>query len=355
LKSIRVKIQTLCLLLTPLLAGGCDSWVAYDFVKAPNLDWPTRGKDAPPDVLAQHYVTKQLRIKVGPPAATLSVWIIDAIQGHGTIIITRGRYPDGIAVRLNVSDPIHGGPPPPRGTLFLLPGRGDSKEDPAYELYSLVLATEGYRVILVDQRGHGRSTGDLISYGAHESHDMVQVLDALEKQGLVCGEVGVMGISYGASVGICWAAIDPRIHGVVAIEPFSSIRDASADAGPQFLGVGQWFYTSKDYADITMRIGQLAGFDPDRDSPLYAIAHTSTPVLIFHGLSDKFLRPAHSIRLHAADPDHSRLILIAGANHFDLWLVAIRTIMQQSDEWFARYLTTSVSISDPTTRPDKIN
>ena len=353
---MRVTVQTLCLLLAPLLAGGCDSLVAYDFVKAPNHDWPTRGIDAPADVLAQHYVAKQLRIAVGPPAATLSVWVINPLEGHGTVSITQGRFSGDAVVSLNVSPSAHDDPPaPPRGTIFLLSGRGDSKEDPPYELYSLALAGEGYRVILVDQRGHGRSTGDLISYGAHESHDMVQVLDALEKQGLIYGEVGVLGISYGASVGICWAAIDPRIHGVVALEPFSSIRDASADAGPQFLGVGRWFYSSKDYADITMRIGQLAGFDPDRDSPLYAIAHTNTPVLIIHGLSDDFLRPAHSIRLHAADPDHSRLILIAGANHFDLWLVALRTIMQQSDEWFARYLTTTVSISEPTTRPVKIN
>lgn len=156
LKSIRLKIPTLCLLLTPLLAGGCDSWVAYDFVKAPNLDWPTRGKDASSLVLAQHYVTKQLRIKVGPPAATLSVWIVNPVDGHGTVSITRGRYPGDTVVSLNVTRSTHDDPPaPPKGTLFILPGLGDSKEDPPYELYSLALAGEGYRVILVDQRGHG--------------------------------------------------------------------------------------------------------------------------------------------------------------------------------------------------------
>jgi pimeloyl-ACP methyl ester carboxylesterase len=311
-----------------------------------------RGKDAPPSLLSDHYVFKQLRISVGPPPASLSVWIVDPIGGPGVVSIS--GHPGDAVVKLTLS-PNHSPSPPPKGTIFLLPGLGDSKEEAPYQFYSLLMATSGYRVVLVDHRGHGRSTGDRISYGAHESHDMVQVLDALQQQGLVAGDVGVLGISYGASVGICWAAIDPRVRSVVALEPFSSIRDASVDAGPEMLGVTKWFYSQDDYRDITRRIGRLADFDPDRDSPLFAIAHSTTPVLIFHGRNDDFLRPQHSIRLHEAAPTHSRLILIAGANHFDLWLVGLNTIMPQANEWFSRYLGTRVTVSYPTTRPEKIN
>lgn len=337
------------------MAGGCNSLVASHFVRAPNQGWAMRGKDAPDSVLAQHYVSKQLRIDVGPPAASLSVWIVNPMPGHGTVSISDHGYPGDAVVTLNISPDRSSDAPIPRGTIFLLPGLGDSKEEAPYQFYSLALAGEGYRVVLVDHRGHGRSTGDRISYGAHESHDLVKVLDTLQRQGLVAGEVGVLGISYGASVGICWAAIDPRVRGVVALEPFSSIHDAAADAGPEMMGITSWFYTQNDYRDIERRIGRLADFDPQRDSPLFAIAHSTVPILIIHGRADNFVHPAHSIRLHEAALDHSRLILVAGAGHFDLWIVGMHTIMEQSDEWFARYLTSPVSVSFPVTRPDKVN
>jgi pimeloyl-ACP methyl ester carboxylesterase len=352
----------LLLLIYPLLLAGCDSYVANKFVQAPNRDWPNRywairGLDAPQSELLEHHVSQQLRLDVGPPAASLSVWIVNPIPSPDYLFLDSGPFGYPI-VRLATppQDPLSTQPAqPPRGTVFLLPGLGDGKEEMKYQFFSLGLACQGYRVILVDLRGQGRSTGDRISYGAIESRDMVQVLDALEQRGLIAGQVGAVGNSYGASVAICWAAIDPRVRGVVALEPFSSLPDAEADAGAMILGPTRWMYSKEDYRDITFRMGRLAGFDPDRQNALFAIAHSDTPVLLIHGQSDDFLRPAHSVRLHAAAPDHSRLILVAGADHFDLWIKGAKIIMRQSEEWFGRYLTPPVSAAYPATRPERIN
>jgi len=353
---LRQSLVKILLLICPLLAG-CNSYVANKFVQAPNRDWPIRGLDAPQSVLLEHHVSQQLRLNVGPPAASLSVWIVNPIPSPDYLYLDLG--PHGFPI-VRLATPPHDSPSiqpakPPRGTVFLLPGLGDGKEELPYQFYSLGLACQGYRVILVDHRGHGRSTGDRISYGAIESRDMVQVLDALEQRGLIAGEVGAVGISYGASVAICWAAIDPRLRVVVALEPFSSLGDAETDAGPMLLGPTRWMYSKDDLRDITLRIGRLAGFDPDRQNALVAIAHSRTPVLLIHGQSDDFIRPAHSIRLHAAAPDHTRLILVPGADHFDLWLKGANIIMGQTDEWFGRYLTPPASAAYPATRPERIN
>jgi pimeloyl-ACP methyl ester carboxylesterase len=339
---------SLPLLICLAFTSGCDSYLAGKFVEAPNHHWSVRGKDAPPDVLADHHVAQQLRIDVGPPSASLSVWIIDPFTFHGTVAIVPDEhgYP---TVRLETSPPTD--PPPdsksqisnfksqiPKATIFLLAGLGDGKDELPYQFYSLALAAEGYRVIMVDHRGHGRSTGDRIGYGSYESHDMVQVLDTLQERGLIGGEVGIVGISYGASVGICWAAIDPRVRVVIALEPFSSIRDAEADAGPMMLGIFKNMFSKKDYDQIIVEMGQIDGFDPDRQSPLFAIAHTTTPVLLIAGKADDFVRPAHSQRLHAAAPDHTKLILVDGAGHFTLWYLAAGLIMHETNDWFDRYL-----------------
>ena len=338
-------------LLLPLLAlAGCNGLVANDLVTPQNQDSPLRGQDASAQVLEEHHVSEQLRFNVGPPSASLSIWIVDPIPLPVSIYIDSDSH-DEPKVRLVYAPQTRPSTQPfstrsaptPRGTIFLLHGLGDSKEYFPYEFYSFIMAGQGYRVILVDSRGHGRSTGDHLTYGARESQDLVQILDELQRQGLIVGNVGVFGISYGASTAICWAGIDPRVRAVVALEPFSSLRDAAVDAGPILLGSTSWMFSNNDFQKIATRVGKLGGFDVDRDSPLAAIAHCMTPILLIHGKADNFLRPAHSIRLHQADPDHSKLILVDGASHLDLWFRAADMITRESNHWFEQYLPTEQS------------
>ena len=342
-------------LVLPLLLAGCNSTIAAKFVAAPNRDLAIRGQDAPQAVLDEHHVSRQLRVNVGPPNASLSVWIVDPVSSPATVSLTAGPTADDLPIaRLTILPQTQPSPAdrPTKGTIFLLHGLNDTKEFVTYEFYSFGIACQGYRVVLVDLRGHGRSTGDRIAYGAYEAHDLVQVLTVLQAQGLIVGNVGVVGISYGAAVGICWAGIDSRVKAVVAMEPFSSLRDAAFDAGQDMLIGLPRIFTRHDLNDITNQIGQIDGFDPDRQSPLYAISHMTTPVLLIHGKQDTFLHPQHSIRLHQADPDHSELILVSGADHFDLWYTAVTMIKYESNHWFDRYLaTTRPSEQSPSQSP----
>jgi hypothetical protein len=335
-------LRILLILIIPAMGTGCNNYVAEKFVRAPNTGSAIRGLDAPDSVLADHHVAEQLRVNVGPPGASLSVWIVNAVSAPAFLSLDPGSGSrDRPVARLTVlpqTQPSIQDDRPPKGTIFLLHGLEESKENVESQFYSYGLACEGYRVVLVDLRGHGRSTGDHIGYGGYEAHDLSQVLDVLQSRGLIAGNVGVLGVSYGASVGICWAAVDPRVKVVVALEPFSSLRFASRDAGASMLLAFRWMFSKNDLQDITDRIGRIDGFDPDHASPLYAIAHMTTPVLLIHGKLDDFLYPEHSIRLHEAAPDHSQLILVDGADHFDLWYKAIAMIMKESNEWFERYL-----------------
>lgn len=326
----------------PFVGMGCNNYVAEKFVAAPNRNLPIRGQDAPDSVLTEHHVAEQLRMTVGPPDASLSVWVVNSVSGPAFLSLSPGPTARDLPVPrmglLPQTRPSDLSERPPKGTVFFLHGLEEDKEDLPCTFYSFALACEGYRVVLVDLRGHGRSTGDRIGYGGYEAHDLVQVLDNLQSRGLIVGKVGVMGISYGASVGICWAAIDPRVKVVVALEPFSSIRFASQDAGATMLMAFRWMFSKNDLQDITNRIGRIDGFDPDHSSPLYAISHMKTPVLLIHGKMDDFLYPEHSIRLHEAAPDHSQLVLVDGADHFDLWYRAVKMIVAKSNDWLGRYL-----------------
>lgn len=335
-------IRAMSVLILAVACAGCKNSMAESFVKAPNRNSPLRGLDAPQTELAEHHVADQIRVNVGPPDASLEVWVVDPVTGPAYLSLTPGTSDQADQVaRLTMvpaTRPDDHAERPIKGTIFLLHGLSDSMADGQYKFYSLGIACQGYRVVLVDLRGHGRSTGEHISYGAYESRDMVQVLNALERRGLVAGKVGVLGVSYGASVGICWAAIDPRVRAVVAVEPFSSLTFAAYDAGARLLGAMRWVYSKHDIQDMTDRVCQIDGIDPERDSPLYAISHMNTPVLLIHGKRDNFVTPAHSIRLHEAAPNHSELILVNGADHFDLMHKAVNLIMTESNDWFERDL-----------------
>jgi pimeloyl-ACP methyl ester carboxylesterase len=328
--------------------SGCTRLLAERLVEAQNLNLhDLRNVDASAETLRAYYVTKQLRVPVGPPRATLSVWIMDPLGRPGTVTV----YADatgqpGLRVRLDpTTEPATRAALRPKGTLFILHGIGDQKQLVGYQFWSTILRGEGYRVVLVDLRGHGRSTGMRLTYGVGEARDLAQLLDALLDGGEIVGDVGVLGASYGAATAIQWAAIDPRVKAVVALEPFSTLRDAARDAWPTLLGKRRWMFSDGSVQDAVSLAGSLANFDPDTENPLRAIAKTRTPILLIHGKDDTFLKPAQSERLHAAAPDHTKLVLVDGANHFNLWLFGYPTIRAESLPWFGRYL------SGPTTAP----
>jgi pimeloyl-ACP methyl ester carboxylesterase len=330
--------KQLTLVVILLAMSGCARLLADRMVRAPNQKLtPDERTDATEERLRELHVTEQLRIPVGPPAATLSVWMIDPVPTRETIELVRvNRRLEARIYREAATQPLSTQPAAVKGTIFLLHGIEDNKEKGPYVLYREMIARAGYRVIQLDFRGHGRSTGDWMTYGAVESHDMVQVLDALQSMGLIEGRVGVLGVSYGASVGIMWAGIDPRVKAVIALEPYCTLRDAAHDAADWVLGKSRWLFSDSDIQDCVNAAGEIAGFDPDQVSPLRAITQTSAPILLIHSRADELVPYTHSVRLHQAAPGHSRLILVDGQSHFDMWLRSLDMIRAASLAWLDR-------------------
>jgi pimeloyl-ACP methyl ester carboxylesterase len=238
-----------------------------------------------------------MRVDVGPPAAILSLAMIDA--------------------------------PNPRATVFVLHGIRDSKE--SMRGWGEMLAEAGYRAILVDLRGHGRSTGDALTYGVTESADLSQVLDALGERKLVVGRVGVMGNSYGAATAIQWAGHDPRVDAVVAVAPFASLREVVPGYLPLPLPT-----------NFVNRVIDLAairgGFDPDAASAVEAIRRTHAAVLLIHGRDDRRIPSWHSERIYAAGAKHAHLVLVEGAGHESVTRAPETRLAERSSRWFESYL-----------------
>jgi len=277
-----------------LLIGGAwllPHWMPTAIVYAPNF-----GKQ--PDVslrmssaqLRARGISLQMDVQVGPPAARLSIWMMEPARQ------------------------------PARGTVLVLHGIRDSKSSMLGMGH--LLADGGYRSVLVDLRGHGLSSGDWLTYGVVDCEDLTQVLDAIDLQKFLTEPVGVFGCSYGAATAIQLAAHDPRVQSVVAVAPFSTLHVA-VHSYARLLGLG--FFLPRRLIDQAVEdAGQIGHFQPSEASPLRAIQQTNARVLLIHGTADWKIPPSSSQQLHVAAPNHSRLMLVEKAGH-DSVMATIQT------------------------------
>jgi pimeloyl-ACP methyl ester carboxylesterase len=285
------------------------SWIAHGIAVAPNAGRIFRREDDPSlSELQSLGVDEQLRVEVAAACArsvSLAVWIIE---------------PKTEAL----------------GTVFVLHGVRSDK----YWLKGLAaqVAQQGYRAVLPDLPGHGRSSGDWLTYGACEAHELKALLDELTRRGRVTGNVGVVGLSYGAAVGLQFAAVDSRVRAVVAIAPFSSLRSVVPGYVSHYLPLLGRFIPASFIEKGIDEAGVLGKFDPDSASPLAAIGLTTAQVLLIHGLADSHIAAAQSRALHAAALTHSELVLVKDDDHFSIASDRTRAIQTRGMLWLHRWL-----------------
>ena len=197
-------------------------------------------------------------------------------------------------------------------------------------------AARGYRAVLVDSRAHGRSSGQWVTYGAIESRDLVQLLDALQQQKLLVKPVGAFGISLGGASAIMLAGADSRVRAVVAVAPFATMHDEVFHYARQFFP--RWWLSDDFIERAIASAGREAGFNPQDANPLLAIAKTDAHVLLIHGRADKKISYHDSEALHAVARDHSELVLLDGEDHDSISRDRNGVVALRSQEWFDRWL-----------------
>lgn len=265
--------------------------------------------DASAEELAAKGIDRQLRVNVGPPTATLSVWVMN----EAPTALKRG----GAA----------------RGTVLVLPGIFANK----WSMHGLAhrLSSAGFRTVLVDLRGQGRSSGKYLTYGVFDSRDLSQVIDALEREKLIAGPVGVFGQSYGAAVAHQLAAADPRVEAVVGQSSFSSLRAVVPIYARNYLPVLGKVMTRNAILATLDTAGTLADFDPSEACPIKAIQKSKVPTLLIHGTADTSIPIEQARAMRDAAPNHAQLIEVDGASH-DSGFGSV--VNDAAVAWFERHL-----------------
>jgi pimeloyl-ACP methyl ester carboxylesterase len=330
------RIRSITLTLAGLLLGGCvSSILAHKVVAPPNksgikplfADWEVL-KHAP-EAFAQTW-----SVDVGPPKAKIAVASIEP-GDYGYVYDLRMSYPAGKDPTIDFFNAYwrpaaQVQPVAPRGTVLLLHGYLQNRN---YSVpWAVRLAQAGYRCLVLDLRGHGASTGEHISFGAFESHDISQVLDDLERRGWDVSRVGILGVSYGASIALLAAGHDPRVSTVVAFEPFASAERAVPELMRAAFANEARGITDEQFAAAYVKEAKIAGFQWSQADIEAALARTRAPVLFIHGEKDVWLSPDHSRELARRAPAGSKLVLSPLDNHVSLPL-QVEKYAPQVIEW----------------------
>ncbi len=237
------------------------------------------------------------------------------VPPNTTAATVRVTAHDGIELRAWLYQPEK----PDGDAVLILHGIADSRASQAG--LARMFLNHGYMVLAPDSRAHGDSGGDLATYGLLEADDVRRWVSWLIENQHPRRVFG-LGESLGGAVLIQSLAVEPRFGGIVAESSFSSLERIARDRVAEEIrlprAIGRLLGAPPVWAAFLYARFKY-GLDFRDASPEAAIARSSTPVLLIHGLADKKTPPQHSRILAAANSRTVNLWLVPGAGHTGAW------------------------------------
>jgi len=205
-------------------------------------------------------------------------------------------------------------PPLPKGDWVLL-FHGVSDNRTGDLGHADFLLRHGYSVVMMDSRAHGKSGGDMATYGWKERYDTVAITRALYA-GEKVRNLYAHGVSMGAAIALQSAAVEARIAAVSAEDPFANLREVTYDYSgldmSPFLGK-TLFRPASIFA--VRAVAKAGGFNPDEVSPEKAVAQRPFPVLLICGTNDHRIPCRHAEQIYNAAIGPKELWIVQGAGH----------------------------------------
>ncbi len=202
-------------------------------------------------------------------------------------------------------------PQPPTAVLVFVHGKDINRQH--FVAAAQRFVERGIAVVAFDQRAHGRSTGEFVTYGAKEVGDLRLVIDvALQKWGRELPVV-LVGESLGAAVALQTAAVDQRVRVVVAGAAFADLTTVIDDHAPAILGKAG----KQKAIDVAEK---AADFHVADISPERSARQITVPTLLLHGSEDTYLPLRHSLRIYEALAGPRELVRLEGVDHIGILL-----------------------------------
>ena len=175
------------------------------------------------------------------------------------------------------------------------------------------LREAGCSVLYVDQRGTGESEGDYIAFGLLERLDCADWLAFLADR-FPHMPLYLFGMSMGAASALMAAGepLPAQLRGIIADSAFTSPKAILEHVAKHNLHL-----PGARGAEAIFR--RKLGLAPDSCTTTEALKRCSVPILLIHGLRDRFVPPDMAYANYRACAGPKHLFTVPGADHVGSW------------------------------------
>ncbi len=190
-------------------------------------------------------------------------------------------------------------------------------------------------LLFIEQRSHGQSGGDLISYGIRERFDVLSWLEWVEGNhpGL---PVYLCGVSMGAATVLMTAGlpIAGRVAGIVADCGYSTPQEIIKITLEHPLGK----LSGPTLAAVNLNCKMRENFTFKDYTPIEAMAaNREVPCLFIHGDADKLVPWRMSVENYYACQAPKDILIVNGAEHAMSFVIEPEAYKQKLSDFFAAY------------------
>ena len=196
-----------------------------------------------------------------------------------------------------------------KGVVLLLHGIRESRLrmlDRARFLYHV-----GYSIVMIDFQSHGESTGETITMGVLEKHDVQAAID-FAANAHPHEKIAVLGVSLGGAATLLSNPKD--IDSIILESVFPTIRNAVHNRVNARLGIASYLP-----AEILLfQLHSRLGIDAEEIRPIDALPKVNCPVFIMSGDADPHTTADETRTMYEAVTARKKMWLVKGAAHVDL-------------------------------------
>ena len=170
----------------------------------------------------------------------------------------------------------------------------------------------GINTLVVDQRAHGLSGGNTMTFGILERYDCLCWTKYAQERFGSHREIFLSGVSMGAATVLMASALPlpENVAGIIADCPYSTpgaiIRKVISDVR---------FPAMVLYPFVGLGALIFGGFRVWEESAVHAVSRTKIPILLIHGSEDKYVPPEMSAAIYNKCAGQRFLEIFPGAGH----------------------------------------
>ncbi|MCM3783039.1 alpha/beta hydrolase [Neobacillus mesonae] len=201
----------------------------------------------------------------------------------------------------------------------------------------------GFNVLMPDDRGHGASEGNYISFGWHDRLDYIDWMQVvIMRKGLDC-EVILHGISMGAATVLMASGekLPTQVKAIIADCGYTSVQAELTYQLKQMFKLPAF-----PFIPLTSLYTKLkSGYSFKEASALEQVKRTQLPILYIHGEEDKFVPTSMVYELHEQSGGDKYLFTVPNAAHGTAFIVDPDGYKLAVQEFLGNYLEQNQKVS----------